>query len=473
MPYLQLEGTQFPLLKGETRVGRGGGADVQLPGSSGPGEIDVIITTGPEQGAWVKRESPNAVVTVNNVVVGMQSSPLHHGDRLRIGDLELVYADEAHSGETAQVVAPRVESTVAKAEDRARRGRSGGRLVSLVDGRDYTVRADGLSMGREAGCDIVVAATEVSRRHARIELKPDGYVIVDTSTNGVLVNGVRISGSQPLNRGDTIQIGPEQFRFHADLEPRAPAPPPVILATPPGRLPGRAVPPSVPSGESLVKTLPPKDPAPPLSPPQPAAGTIEPPAAEPAESSSAARASSAAESRSPFAGRAREGLATLEVINEGPTKGTRYSIDSPLTHVGRGPHNDVVINDESVSDSHAKIQRRESGWFVVDMDSTNGTYVAGQRVHLEAPLGTANDVRFGGVKVAFRVTGSVPDEGSGTRVIVGYRSSTPKVPQAAIPEDAEPDAPARSTADGGVPKFLIGALLLLGLVVVYLVFRSI
>jgi pSer/pThr/pTyr-binding forkhead associated (FHA) protein len=45
--------------------------------------------------------------------------------------------------------------------------------------------------GREAGCDIV-ANKDVSRRHAEIMATPQGYVLVDSSTNGTFVNGERI-----------------------------------------------------------------------------------------------------------------------------------------------------------------------------------------------------------------------------------------------------------------------------------------
>jgi len=110
-------------------------------------------------------------------------------------------------------------------------------------------------------------------------------------------------------------------------------------------------------------------------------------------------------------------LATMEVVNEGVSKGTRYPLRSPLVCIGRGPHNDVVLVDSSISDSHAKIQRRESGWFVVDMDSKNGTYVAGRRITGEQRLSSTTAVRFGGVKVIFRSEAEVVDADGGTRVV--------------------------------------------------------
>ena len=79
-------------------------------------------------------------------------------------------------------------------------------------------------------------------------------------------------------------------------------------------------------------------------------------------------------------------LPVLETLNEGPAKGTRTPLRTPLAHVGRGAHNDVRLDDESVSETHAKLQHREDGWYVVDMGSTNGTYVGGTRLTGERKL---------------------------------------------------------------------------------------
>jgi pSer/pThr/pTyr-binding forkhead associated (FHA) protein len=110
-------------------------------------------------------------------------------------------------------------------------------------------------------------------------------------------------------------------------------------------------------------------------------------------------------------------MATLEVINEGPMKGTTFDIHTPLTNVGRGAHNDIAIVDDSVSDSHAKILRKDGHWYVADQGSTNGTYVGGRRVQGEQQLVGAPDVRFGNIKVTFRPAAGAQDEGGSTRAI--------------------------------------------------------
>ena len=72
-----------------------------------------------------------------------------------------------------------------------------------------------LSIGREKQNLLVLEDSFVSRRHARIEKKPDKrlYLLKDmNSQNGVFLNGSRIQ-TAILNHNDNIQIGEQQFTF--------------------------------------------------------------------------------------------------------------------------------------------------------------------------------------------------------------------------------------------------------------------
>ncbi len=75
-------------------------------------------------------------------------------------------------------------------------------------GKVYPLEAQEISIGRDATSVVMINDAEVSRRHAKMELHGSAYVIQDLgSTNGTFVNGVRISGAQVLNPGDTISFG--------------------------------------------------------------------------------------------------------------------------------------------------------------------------------------------------------------------------------------------------------------------------
>ena len=79
---------------------------------------------------------------------------------------------------------------------------TGGRVVSLTDGREYAISGASLVFGRDAICDVVVAGKDVSRRHAEIVQTPKGYLLVDSSTNGTSVND---SSKEPTRALVTVQ----------------------------------------------------------------------------------------------------------------------------------------------------------------------------------------------------------------------------------------------------------------------------
>jgi len=403
MPYLQLQDSQYPLPAGEASIGAFDGADVRLP--SGDPSAQAVISVGPG-GVNIRRGSADAVVMVNGVQLGNEPSPLLHGDRIQLAGHELRLGDDQKIGNTAFVSAADVAAMVAayskpSSAPKKATTATGGRLVSLVDGREYAVKDAGITLGREVGNDVVLASNEVSRKHASIAPAANGYVLTDHSTNGVWVNGDRMQGTHLLGRGDVLKMGTDEFRFYADVA--KPAPAPAAPAPPPP-------PPPAPPAPPIVAAAPPPPPAPP--PPAPRAAAPPPPPPPPAPVREAPSAPAPAAKTG-----GRVPLATLEIIAEGPLKGTKFDLHSALTNIGRGDHNDISIRDESISDSHAKLQKRGDGWWIVDQGSTNGTYVGGRRVNGEQRIEGAPDIRFGGIKMTFRPAAAAAGEGGSTRAI--------------------------------------------------------
>jgi hypothetical protein len=63
-------------------------------------------------------------------------------------------------------------------------------------------------IGREPACALWIESPYASRRHARIELRPDGPWYFDLgSHNGSLINGRRATRPTPLRNGDVVAIG--------------------------------------------------------------------------------------------------------------------------------------------------------------------------------------------------------------------------------------------------------------------------
>jgi pSer/pThr/pTyr-binding forkhead associated (FHA) protein len=428
MPYLQLNDKQVQLRVGETRIGAGPEVDFRLPGplNSANPSVLAIAEVGRGTHVAIRRATPDAIVRVNGVLLGAEPTPLIHGDKIEISGAELYFGDDKRGGSTQFI-----PSTNLPDFDRLRgppvartTAATGGRVISLVDGREYMVPPAGLVFGRDAGCDVVIPSSDVSRRHAEIIAGDTGYVVTDTSTNGLFVNGDRVEGMQILGRGDVLRIGPDEFRFYADVAAPAIADAVAarVAAAPPARNASLPIGPPIAAAAGLGAVAPAAAPA--VSPGEPAAPAKVPgggqPGAEPPLGTDAAVA--AAERLAPevasqppvpaprlnlaASSPSRPPIATLEVIGGGLLRGQRYSVTTVLAHLGRGEHNDIVVAEESVSDSHAKLQRRDGVWYVTDLRSTNGTYVGGRRIDAEERLDHMADLRLGGVKLTFAVTPS-------------------------------------------------------------------
>lgn len=433
MAYLQLHGKQYSVPAEGLTVGCHEGAGLRLSGDDATARA--VVTLATDGSAVIRRDAPDAVIFVNGVQLGMEPSPILHGDKVEMAGEELRYGDDKQGGSTqfvsgAQVADMARAAAAAPAKPTLARG---GRLVSLIDGREYTIPDDGITMGREVGNDIVIPSSEVSRRHAEVVPMPGGYHLTDHSTNGLFVNGVRVAQLQVLGRGDVVKVGPEEFRFYADAAKAASA---TASATTPAVAPAADCSPDLPivletafSSATSVPAAPSAAPEAPVAPAAPAASVAPLPVV-------------------------RAPLATLEITSEGPLKGATFEILAALTNVGRGAHNDVTLADESVSDSHAKIQKREAGWFIVDQDSTNGTYVGGGRVHGERPVDGAQGVRFGGVEVMFRPLANVDVATGGTRAIAAVTVDPPRKP-ASVPRPRPVPAEAKKKGCAAMIAFLM------------------
>jgi pSer/pThr/pTyr-binding forkhead associated (FHA) protein len=111
-------------------------------------------------------------------------------------------------------------------------------------------------------------------------------------------------------------------------------------------------------------------------------------------------------------------LALLEITG-GPLAGTVFRVARPVCSVGRSDSNDVRIADASVSASHATLLLKHGTWYVVDLQSANGTYIDGYRVATERALPDGGMLRIGDVVMRLRVLSDKPRPDDPTQAAVG------------------------------------------------------
>ena len=93
-------------------------------------------------------------------------------------------------------------------------------------------------------------------------------------------------------------------------------------------------------------------------------------------------------------GRSSASASKLVVI-EGESVGREIALSGRELHIGRAPNSDLVVSDEYASTQHAKLVLMNEDWLIQDLNSTNGTYLAGARVGTPAVVKLNTPVKIG------------------------------------------------------------------------------
>ncbi|MEH0111234.1 DUF3662 and FHA domain-containing protein [Tersicoccus sp. MR15.9] len=83
--------------------------------------------------------------------------------------------------------------------------------------------------------------------------------------------------------------------------------------------------------------------------------------------------------------------------------GQRYSLNAPTIVLGRSSEADILVDDTGVSRKHLQIHTQDGQSEAVDLGSTNGSYVNGQKIHGSAPLADGSVISMGRTKITFRL----------------------------------------------------------------------
>ncbi len=88
--------------------------------------------------------------------------------------------------------------------------------------------------------------------------------------------------------------------------------------------------------------------------------------------------------------------------------GQRYSLNAPSIILGRSSEADILIDDTGVSRRHLEIRTGPGTAQAVDLGSTNGSYVNGQRVEGNSELTDGSTIMMGRTKIIFRLLPATP-----------------------------------------------------------------
>jgi len=247
-------------------------------------------------------------------------------------------------------------------------------VISDDEGKTMVIplTRDELTIGRKDGNSIRLTERNVSRRHARIVKRNEGFFLEDlASYNGIVINGARLAEPKPMRGGDQILIGDYKLQVveeaGAQPTPPPPAPPPVasehaapLLAATPSTAPNAGAP-----GLAALND--------PLAPASAAAGSAPVP----------------------------EHIRGMRVVFLAPAGvPAPVMLDRLPMILGRSESADIALAFSSISREHARLFVEDDKLFIEDMGSSNGVQVNGEK-HRKCELAAGDMVQLGVVE--FRV----------------------------------------------------------------------
>lgn len=228
-------------------------------------------------------------------------------------------------------------------------------LVNTINGDKIPLDRWEISVGRSKLCDITIGYGSVSRFHAVISRRSDGWFITDTfSKTGTKVNDKEVKKSVQLFDGDSITFGSAVMVFSAPLYP---SPNPRVFA---------AVKPAV---QNL--------------PPQPVLSEEIPPVTDiPSDG---------------FTSEEKEENPAIYIVRSARA----FPLEYHTYIIGREDECDIVLPSQLVSRHHAKITAEDDGFAIEDLGSKAGTIINGKQISRKQLLFNGDQINIGGEELVF------------------------------------------------------------------------
>ncbi len=119
------------------------------------------------------------------------------------------------------------------------------------------------------------------------------------------------------------------------------------------------------------------------------------------------------------------------VIYRGDERLAEHELVHGVVGLGRHPDNDIVLDDRTLSRFHARIERRDDAFVVVDLGAQNGVHKNGERIQTESELITGDRIELGKYTAVF--------EAAPKKKPVVKNGKSPRVEVKAPEPEPEPD----------------------------------
>ncbi|MFH1422010.1 MAG: FHA domain-containing protein [Planctomycetota bacterium] len=223
-------------------------------------------------------------------------------------------------------------------------------FIIKEEGKEQVVEINDkeITIGRSKKCSIVINDPKSSRLHCKIIEKAEGYTLIDLeSRNGITLNGKPVK-EEILTIGDAIGIGNSSIYFGQIIEHK----------------------------EQDKKDTEEKPDNRPLSAPM----TLE------------IKAMTQENDKE---------TNYILVILDGADSGKDYPLTNNITTIGRRRENIIQINDEKVSGHHAKIYKEDEHYLLINLNSTNGTFIDNKKIE-KAVIEHNSVITIGDTNILFK-----------------------------------------------------------------------
>ncbi|MBI2843991.1 MAG: FHA domain-containing protein [Armatimonadetes bacterium] len=279
------------------------------------------------------------------------------------------------------------------------------KLVDVSTGRESPLNPGINTIGRQ-DADVLLTHPTVSRRHAQITVAGGEYLLEDLgSTNGTFVGDERVEPGHPVEVGNgaEVKFGSAVVRLEAPPEDMAIAAAEAAIEIKEAEEREEEA-----EESAMVEEAAEEPPPPPVD--------LEEAEHEATDESEVTEIAIEPGVEAEFEASPDQALAepvqTLEIHEEAPTLARlvplageeEYLIRPGENSLGRRPANDIVIPDPYVSGNHAVITASDGCFSILDLGSTNGTFVNGEKLVPNEPRQLTDGDRMTVGQIEFRFT---------------------------------------------------------------------